>query len=112
MGCPRQILDNESSTKTIILLYTAFKRKISCKGNFLLTPPALAGTFWLKSEPTLTNIRTRTEPLRHHSLRCFFLATFGTSKNTEIKYCASTILLFLCHDLKGSILGIHLGHFR
>jgi len=27
-------------------------------------------------------------------------------------YCASFILLFLRHDLKGSILGIRLGHFR
>ena len=27
------------------------------------------GTFWLKSEPTLTNIRTRNEPPRRRSLR-------------------------------------------
>ena len=42
----------------------------------------------------------------------FILAEFGADKNTEIQYCASTILLFLRHDLKGSILGIRLGHFR
>ena len=41
-----------------------------------------------------------------------FWRNSGRTKNTEIQYCASTILLFLRHDLKGSILGIRLGHFR
>jgi hypothetical protein len=37
----------------------------------------------------------------------------GQNQNTKpFLYCASTILLFLRHDLKGSILGIRLGHFR
>ena len=33
-------------------------------------------------------------------------------QKTEIQYCASTILLFFVHDLKETILGIRLGHFR
>ena len=36
----------------------------------------------------------------------------GQKAKIQIRYCASTILLFLRHDLKGSILGIRLGHFR
>ena len=44
----------------------------------------------------------------------FVLGEFGADKKqkNQIQYCASTILLFFVHDLKGSILGIRLGHFR
>ncbi len=44
----------------------------------------------------------------------FVLGEFGADRKQkiQIQYCVSTILLFLRHDLKGSILGIRLGHFR
>jgi len=49
-------------------------------------------------------------------LHPFLLAKFGADKKTKIQilflYCASTILLFFVPDLKESILGIRLGHFR
>jgi len=36
----------------------------------------------------------------------------GQKAKIQIQYCASTILLFFVHDLKETILGIRLGHFR
>src|SRR3990167_7348359 len=44
----------------------------------------------------------------------FVLGEFGADRKQKIQfqYCASTILLFFVHDLKESILGIRLGHFR
>jgi len=48
-----------------------------------------------------------------HLLRFLFWRDWGGQKaKIQIRYCASTILLFSRHDLKGSILGIRLGHFR
>jgi len=47
-----------------------------------------------------------------HLLLFLFWGNSGRAKNTEIQYCASTILLFFVPDLKESILGIRLGHFR
>ena len=47
-----------------------------------------------------------------HLLLFLFWGNSGRTKNTEVQYCASTILLFFVPDLKGSILGIRLGHFR
>ena len=44
----------------------------------------------------------------------FVLGEFGADKKQkiQIQYCSSYILLFFVPDLKESILGIRLGHFR
>jgi len=47
-------------------------------------------------------------------LHPFYFGEIRGGQKTEIQlqYCASTILLFFVHDLKETILGIRLGHFR